>query len=123
MSWKSRIRRHFAGRELLSIEQLAQEFGCPGSARSELEEALRLFNELYYVPIGVLRATDSLTLFTTPPSTRNPIAWLFDRAGYEDSVGELEYRLARRTDVYGRSMTRQPTTLGEYVTAWCCYNQ
>jgi hypothetical protein len=62
MSWRSELRKRFDGRSELPLDQLCQHFNVTGPERREdLQECLGLFFQEYGAPIGVLRATDSLS--------------------------------------------------------------
>ena len=117
MKWLNDVQSHFAGRSLLSERELMAEFGLPPSLEeADLREALCVFSEEYRIPIGALRGDDPLELFTTPPSTRNPIAWLFNQAAFEDRLSELRYHLQMTGKRHGASLQGPvPTTIRDYA--------
>ena len=116
MSWKDTLQEHFGARRPLSRDELAQEFGVTGEAASAaVVEALAVFEIEYGIPVGVLRAADSLDLFTSFPKYRNPVTWLFERAAFEDSVSELNYYLKRRRRDKSSREFVSLSTIGEYV--------
>jgi hypothetical protein len=123
MSWNDDLKSHFVGRPTFQIDEIVREFGMSGGdAGTVLQECLRLFEQEYGIPVGLLRASDSLTLFSQPPPTKNPLSWLFTRAAYEDSTSELNYRLKKRRRTSGEAPNQPPATLGEYVAAWAQYS-
>jgi len=120
MSWNRTLKERFVGRQVLSTDDLIREFGLSGpTAGTDIQECLGLFEQEYGVPAGLLRATDSLTLFTDSPPRRNPFSWLFTRAAYEDSTSELNFRLKkRRRFTASPPLAKPPMTVCEYVMAW-----
>lgn len=72
MSWKSDLKRYLLGREQLDSSGHAQEFGVSDEAkRAALDESLRVFEEEYGFAVGLLRSSDSLAIFVTPPPTKS----------------------------------------------------
>lgn len=120
MAWPQELQARFADREELSASALAEVFDMPPDWQEDmLVQGLAVFKEEYGVPIGRLRPSDSLALFTEPPQTRNPIRWLFARAAFEDRTSELNYRLAKRRQSIGApARERRLGTLRDYVLAW-----
>jgi hypothetical protein len=120
MNWLSRLRKHFNGREELTIDNLAIEFrALDKDSRDALEHVTALIQSEYGIPSGLLRPSDSLKLFTDAEMPRNPLRWLFDRAAMEDRATELHYRLALQREKTGRpNVPTPPATLQDYVKAW-----
>jgi hypothetical protein len=122
MSWKRELAEVFANRTELSASELVDLFGArPVDGDVLVEECLRLFEQEYGLPIGLLRPDDPLRLFTNPPHTANPIASFFRRMAFEDSTSELNYRLKLRRRALGSINPKTPTTIGEYAAAFLGY--
>jgi len=116
MGWLKELRAHFEGRRELAPAGLLDEFaGAAAVDERELLECLRIFDEEYGVPPGLLRASDSIRIFTTEPRS-SVISWLFDRFAYEDRLSELDHHLASLRA--GRGLGDAfptPETIGDYV--------
>jgi len=121
MSAREAIREHFDERQILQPAELHANFDiAPRIGEQELWESLRVFEEEYQIPVGQLRANDSLDIFTQPPETKNPFSWLFVRAATEDAVSELSFRLRRQRTRIGLdpSAVGKLETVRDYVIAW-----
>lgn len=117
MKWFRAIRDRFAGRSELDAAAMLTEFGRPPEDAAELAECLSVFDELYDVRPGWLRADDTLEPFTREPRV-NPFVWLWVRAAYEDRLGTLfahvNRAIERRGTAEGRKLP-EPRTVGDYV--------
>lgn len=120
MAWQKVIEDRFANREELSVNALVAAFDLPPDIKEEvLMQGLSVFKEEFGIPVGRLRPSDSLSLFTEPAPTRNPIRWLFARAAIEDRTSELNYRLAkRRKAICAPVREKSLSTVRDYVLAW-----
>ena len=119
MSWNQDLSRKFSGRNELGLAQLLQEFDLPDEIEKEdLERVLAVFRAEYGLTIGLLRASDPLSWFVSPPRTHNPLKWFFDRAAMEDGASELNYQLKKcRKALGGTNPSSPPSTLREYAIA------
>lgn len=119
-AWQRDLRESFGGREELSVSELASMFGLQGEAsEAALRECLKVFEDEYALPMGLLRPEDSLQVFATAPRITNPLRWFMTRAAFEDRTSELNYRLKRQRRRLDRPpLTVPPITLQEYANAW-----
>lgn len=113
MRWLKELRAHFEGRRELTPAELLDEFAAGGGER-EVLECLRIFDEEYGVPPGLLRASDPIRIFTTEPRS-SVIGWLFDRFAYEDRLSELDHHLASLARRGLGDVFPPPETLRDYV--------
>ncbi|MDT8436699.1 MAG: hypothetical protein RRA92_08080 [Gemmatimonadota bacterium] len=121
MSLREQLQSHVAGRSELTVEALCGEFGVPVAEASHLGQALRVLEEEYGVPMGLLRGADPIEIFTEPPRTKNPFSWLFNRAEAEDKTAELGYQIRRqRRRIGAPPLASGPVirTVRDYVIAW-----
>ena len=110
-----------AEREDLGIQRLWEEFGISGAPQLEaLGECLALIAQECGVAAGKLRPNDSLESVMGKPQTRNPLAWFFDRASFEDRSSELSFRLKQRRKKLGAGPipNRTPKSVRDYALAW-----
>jgi hypothetical protein len=117
MPYLTKIREYFRGRPELGAPALHREFEIPDDvAVNEFAEVIRIFGERYSVPLGVLRPTDPMRVFLSPPRSSNPVTWLHERTEFFASVEKLEDHLVQQRE--GRDLgppAREPGTLREYV--------
>jgi hypothetical protein len=121
MNWKDSLDAVFTDRSELDQSALCREFGIQSASECRtLVQCLRVFEEEYGIPIGLLRPADPLKIFLEPPRTRNPIRWLFNRAAIEDRTSELSYTLKLRREHIGVSPRPLvvPQSVEDYVLAW-----
>lgn len=117
-SWRKDVQANFSNRAELSETDLCREFGVTESERlPDFRSALELFRQEYGLAPGKLRTNDSLDVFAEfrPAAWWN---WLFRRAEYEESISELEYRLARQRRKLGLQVAIEVKTVGDFVAAW-----
>jgi len=119
VKWLDDVQGHFAGRPFLTERELMAELDLPLSVHAaDLRQALCVFSEEYRIPIGALRRDDPLEWFTAPPTTRNPVAWLFNQAAFEDRLSELRYHSRMTGRRHGStSQGAVPKTIREYALA------
>jgi len=124
--WQKAIQNRFAGRENLHIDELYDRyFKLAGLRRDELFECLRLLEQEYKVPVGVLRPEDKLKKFFNPVKSKTPWQWVVYRTREGDSETEINYELGRRLRHYGtlRSWSHfkryGDLTISDLLRAWC----
>lgn len=111
----------FVEREELDIQRLWEQFGIPGELQLEaFGECLALIAQECGLAAGKLRPHDSLESVMGKPQTRNPLAWFFGRASFEDRSSELSFRLKQRRKGLGARPIpdRTPNSVREYALAW-----
>ena len=108
-------------REEFGLQRLWEQFRIPGEPQLEaFNECLGLITQECGIVAGKLRPDDTLESVMGKPQTRNPLAWLVDRASFEDRSSELSYRLKQRRKGLGAPAgpVRTPTSIRDYVLAW-----
>lgn len=119
MPYLTKIREYFRGRPELDAQALHREFEIPNEVKvTEFAAVIMIFGERYQVPLGVLRPSDPMRVFLSPPRSSNPVTWIHERTEFFASVEKLEDHLVQQRE--SRDLdppTREPGTLREYALA------
>ncbi len=103
----------------MAPDQLCAIFGLTSGRQdiSDVMDALEVFREEYGIEPGQLRPDDPMAVFTEF-RTSSWGTWLFDRAAYEFSLGEVVDHLGKRLWRAERWLPELPETVGSYVRHW-----
>ncbi len=115
--WTELIAERFSDRGIVDRDNVyTQLWERHGVGAVAVGEVLKLIEQEYGVPPGLLRPDDDVGLLTDP--IRSPTIWerLSYRLKSEDRLSELNYQLGKRSSA-GRSSTSIETLL-DYVRTW-----
>jgi hypothetical protein len=97
VKWKQEILERFGGRENLSRDELyVRYFEGLGLLKDDVFECLKLIEDEYKLPAGLLRPDDRLERLFDPVAAKNPWQWLVYRTREGDSETEINYELGKR---------------------------
>ena len=79
---------------------------------------IKIFGERYPIPLGVLRPSDPMRVFLSPPRSSNPVTWIHERTEFFASVEKLEDHLIQQREKRDLGAPpREPQTVREYALA------
>jgi hypothetical protein len=119
MPYLTKIRDYFRGRPELDAKALHREFEIPEDVTvNEFAGVIKIFGERYSLPLGLLRPTDPMRVFLSPPRSTNPVTWIHERTEFFASVEKLEDHLIEQREARDLGPPpREPQTVREYALA------
>lgn len=99
------------------------------TAKDKVFECLKLIEDEYQVPAGLLRPDDKLEKLFDPVVAKNPWRWLVYRTREGDSETEINYELGKRIRRSGTVQSWSHVekfgdlTIRDFIRAWCGLTQ